>query len=110
MKFKLKIPRLVLNFLAGVAWTILLWLSVTLFRVEISLAALVVLCVLTTFVLADKNAPQLGLNIAYWFAGGIISATIEVQTDFAHILLPKWNAGNGLGVIGFHPFSLSAER
>lgn len=103
MKFKLKIPCLALNFFAGAAWSILFWLAVTHFRFEISLIALVMLCVLTTVSLADKRAHQLGLNIACWLAGVIVSAIIEVQTDFAHIILPEWNAGNGLGIIVFIP-------
>lgn len=108
MKFKLKILCLALNFLTGAAWTILFWLAVTRFGFEISLFALVVLCVLTTFALADISAHQLGLNIAHWLAGGMVSAIVEVQTDFGHILLPEWNAGNGLGVICFIPFFIAA--
>ncbi len=108
MKFKLKIPRLVLNFLTGAAWTVLFWLAVTRFEPKISLTALVVLSVLTEPSLADKSAPQLGCNIAYWFAGVMISAFIEIGMDFAHILLPEWSAGNGLGVIGFIPLFIIA--
>lgn len=103
MKFKLKTPYLALNFLAGAVWTVLFWLAVTHFSFEISLTAFVALSVLTALAIADKSAPQLGLNIACWFAGGIVSAIIEIQTDFAHIILPEWNPGNGLGVIGFIP-------
>lgn len=99
MKFKLKIPRLILSFLAGAAWTILFWLAVTLFRAEISIAALGVLCVLTVFALKDKSPPQLGLNITLWFVGIIVSTVIENLTDFAHVFLPEWNNGTGFGAI-----------
>ena len=108
MEFKLKIPRLILNFLTGAAWTVLFWLAVTRFDPKISFTALVALIVLTISALADRSAPQLGLNIAYWFAGGMVSAYIEIGMDFAHILLPEWNAGNGLGVIGFIPLFIIA--
>lgn len=108
MKLKLKIPRLVLCFLAGAAWTILFRLAVTVFPVELSAAALVVLCAAT--VLSIKNAlpAQSGLNLAAWFAGLTVSAAIEYLTDFPHILLPDPNGGTGLGVILFLPIFLVA--
>ena len=103
MKFKLKIPRVVLCFLAGAVWTILFWLAVTVFPVELSVAALVVLCVTTVFLLKDKLPAQSAMNLAAWFAGLTASAAIEYTTDFPHVLLPDWNGGTGLGVILFLP-------
>lgn len=84
------------------------WLAITHFQLEISLGALVVLSVATVFALADKSAHQLGINISFLFGGVIVSAIIEVQTDFAHIILPEWNAGNGLGIIVVAPVFIVA--
>lgn len=108
MKFKLIIPRLALCFLAGAAWTVLFWLAVTVFPVELSFAALVGLCAATVFSIKDALPAQSGLNLAAWFAGLTASAAIEYLTDFPHVLLPDWNGGTGLGVILFLPLFVGA--
>ncbi len=108
MKLKLKIPCLVLCFLAGAAWTILFWLAVTVFPVELSAAALVGFCAATVLSIKDKLPEQLGLNLAAWFVGVTVSAAIEYLTDFPHILLPDPNGGTGLGIILFLPLFIVA--
>lgn len=104
MKFKLIKRDLVLSFLAGAAWTIVFWLAITHFRPEISLGALVVLCVLSALAIRAKEPSQLAFDLACWFLGIFISVIVEYASDFPHILLPEWNAGNGLGVIVLLPF------
>lgn len=108
MKFKLKKSRLMLSFLAGAAYSFLFLLAMTVFGVGLSLAALVVVCVLTVLVLAETAAPQLWLNIAGWFAGVIISAFIEYTAELVYIFKPGWGEGDDFGIVVFLPIFVAA--
>lgn len=108
MKFKPKISRLILSFLAGVAYSFLFLLAMTVFGVGLSLASLAVLCVLTVLVIAETAVPQLVLNIADWFAGVIISAFVEYAADFVYILKPDWIEGDDFGIVVFLPIFAAA--
>lgn len=100
---KIKLDKIVLNFLTGAAWTIVFWLAVTHFRPEISFGALVVLSVLSALAIRAKEPPQLAFDLVCWFAGIFISVIVEYAANFPHILLPEPNAANGLAVLVLLP-------